>query len=520
MRPRLAELRQDPLLGLLTVLLAVTTVAPLFVGRYVPLLDYPNHTSISFVLFHLGDPAWGFGAYYKTNFAPVPYGAQYLIVQLLAYPFGVELAEKLLLGAALLALPASVALYLRRLGRDPRLALLAFPLSWNVNTAHGFLSFVAGLPVLFAALAALDAWAESPTVRRGLGAAVLGATLYFFHVLPFALFLIIGGATALLAVGRLTPGRLLLAPLPTLPAALIGYACYRWADTAKVNLPLATARGLGAFEGVYNDVATNLANVAGWLLDILPCSLDEIAALGLGLLWLLLVTSRAGSTATAVEPVAALGLRGLRGELALALALAAYLLLPRSLLQPFYWFAVNRRLVVVVALFALPLVRGRLVGPRRALLVAAAGLAMVYTVDIAVHFYRFNQRARGFDEVMAGVPRGQQVLPLMLNLRDPDIQINAFNQWGSWVQLRQGGYVLYNFPVEFPIAARRRLPAPPWDHPEMFYFPAHEHGWDYFLVHGPSSLDPFVGFHHRVRLHRRAGDWALWKKLPPAEGAR
>ena len=43
-------------------------------------------------------------------------------------------------------------------------------------------------------------------------------------------------------------------------------------------------------------------------------------------------------------------------------------------------------------------------------------LSIVYTVDVSAHYYRVNQRLAAFDALIAQVPRGKQVLPLMSQL--------------------------------------------------------------------------------------------------------
>src|SRR5207245_3287411 len=123
-------LRRDPVTAAVFALAAAATLLPLWIGRYLPLLDYPNHLSIVFVWRHLDDPAWDFARYYQVHLVPLPYWVQYASVYALSIPLGVETAQKLFLGVALLSLPAGAALYARRLGRDPRLAIFAFPLAW------------------------------------------------------------------------------------------------------------------------------------------------------------------------------------------------------------------------------------------------------------------------------------------------------------------------------------------------------------------------------------------------------
>src|SRR5207237_5919653 len=129
--------------AILFALATVATALPVWIGRYVPLLDYPNHLSIVFVWRHLTDPAWGFAPWYRTHLVPLPYWAQYASVYALSIPLGVEAAQKVFLTAALLSLPAGTALYAHRMGRDPRLALFAFPLAWHYNVANGFIAYAA-----------------------------------------------------------------------------------------------------------------------------------------------------------------------------------------------------------------------------------------------------------------------------------------------------------------------------------------------------------------------------------------
>lgn len=516
--------RRDPLLLVLVVLAAVATVLPLWVGRYVPLLDYPNHLSWIFLWQRLHDPAWGFAEHYTTNYAPLPYWIQYGSEYLMAQLIGADQAQRLFTALCLLGLPAALALYARRMGRDPRLGLLAFPLGWNMNLANGFLSFVGGLPVLLVALAALDRHAEQPSWRGGLGATLLGVVLYFSHPLVWGAFLWIGGVTALYGAivaappGR-WPARAVLGPLPTVPTLLIGLAAYRYGDTSTANLRV--RGGLAAYEGAFNDILSNLGMLPTWLNDIVPSGGDELLALLGWLCWLLLLSSAAFAR-PAPAPLPTLSgrradLYALRAELALLAALVLYMVLPRSLLRPFYWFAINRRLAVLVALLLLPLCRGRLTGLRRLPLYAAGVLAIAFGLNVSAHFYRFNQRARGFDVVMADVPRGARVLPLIFTRGDEDVNVHCYNQWGSHVQMRVGGYMVQYFPIEFPIRYRgpARRPAPAWDAAERFQFEQHGPHWDYFLVHGPSKIDPFAGYHARVRLLKQSGDWQLWGKVTP-----
>ena len=108
------------------------------------------------------------------------------------------------------------------------------------------------------------------------------------------------------------------------------------------------------------------------------------------------------------------------------------------------------------------------------------------------------------------VPVGKQVLPLMFAPGDPDSLMNCFNQWGSYIQIRQGGFMTPYFPVEFPLKVRKHLPSPSWDAPGDFRFTRDTNGWDYVLVHGSPSLPILSGRDPRLPLVDRRGAWSLF----------
>ncbi len=502
--------------GLVATLTAA--LVPIWIARYLPLLDYPGHLANLFVWRHLDDPALRFGSYYQENLAPLPYWIQYGVEYLLAIPFGEEAAQKLFLSLAIALLPASVALFARQLGRDPWVAVLAFPLAWNMNVSHGFLAYVGGLPLLFFALWSVVRFAQSPSLRQGILTTLLGVSLYFSHILIWGAFLCVGSVLALLSVTRCSLRRLLCLPLPFLPIGLIGIWAQLYGNAEKTNLPVA-GHSFRDYEGVYNTFFVNLDMISGWTLNTIPSQRDQHLYSGLLLAgYLLLLLSSLGNRTAPPADVrqsllstlrSILCSRALWGFLIIALL---YFSLPRSLLRPFYWFAINRRLAVLVCLFALFLVSGPIVTStlRKGVLFAMMALSIVYTTDISAHVVRFNRRNHGFDELMAMVPVGKQVLPLMFAPGDPDSLMNCFNQWGSYIQIRQGGFMTPYFPVEFPLKVRKHLPSPSWDAPGDFRFTRDTNGWDYVLVHGSPSLPILSGRDPRLPLVDRRGAWSLF----------
>ncbi len=525
------------------LLLCIATVAPLWVGRYPPLLDYPNHLSNLFIWRHLHDAKFRFDQYYTTNLLPLPYWTQYTIEYPISFVVGVESAQKIFISLSMLGLPFAVARYARSVGRDPRLALFAFPLAWNANTANGFISYNAALVFLFLALALFENYLRRPHWRLALWIALCGGALYFSHILGWAMFVVIAAVCAaasaitsrdpkkillsvhgplsvhperseakskgenkssvpfdkLRASGAWRRGRQILHNLlPLVPVGAIAAMAAYFSHPASAKLPVG---GVSSFGGPLNDVLANLSMMPSWLVDFFPGSIDEVCLILLMGIWLCILLLRR-------EP----GTASLHLTLASLVVLALYLCLPRSLVRPFYWFAVNRRIAVVVVLFLVLQVRGSLSHLQRAALGVAAVISLTYLSTVSLHFYRFNQRARDFETVLGNVPEDKAVMPLMMKKSDREVNVHAYNQWGAYIQLRQGGYVTPYFAVDFPL--RLTVPeraAASWLDPTRFNFSKETADWDYILVHRPYARDPFQGHRNQVKLVSALGEWEMWE---------
>ena len=112
------------------VFLALVTgsVVPLWLVRYPPIEDLPQHLAAIRVLHSLHDPAFGLAPYFELTLSRTQYLAYYLTADLLAYPLGVRHANLVLVTAAVAGTPLALRALLRALGRDEKLALFALPL--------------------------------------------------------------------------------------------------------------------------------------------------------------------------------------------------------------------------------------------------------------------------------------------------------------------------------------------------------------------------------------------------------
>lgn len=487
---------------------ALATVLPIWIAKYLPLLDLPNHLAAVAVWHYHDDPKWDFARFYDLNLVPLPYWAHYYAVHLLTYVTrSVEIANKIFLTGYALALPAGAWALARRFGRSPWLALFAFPLVWNFNLGDGFIAYCAGFAAVPLALVVVDRHAAEPTWRRALAVAAIGSLTYFFHLLAYALFLVTAGLVVLAQRDAWKPKLLAARALPVLSCAAIG----AWALHAANNMHFHRVTGVGR-DLIYDSLVDRLAQIPDRLINFLPGRVDELVVIVAVACWLALAVSAA--RAQTDEPA---GAHAWGPELCFVGALALYLVTPRSMQRPFYWHMINGRFVVAIALFAALMLRGPIGGRRRLWLVPVVVATLAYDVALCRAFREFNQHAAGFDDVVAEIPRDKQVLTLILRpMGDPTVNVSAFNQWPSYVQIRHGGYNFYNFAEGFPLVYRTKLPAPAWSHAEGFDWNAHAGPYDYFLLfregwqYSPMKQPLADG---KVRLVDEKGAWRLYQKL-------
>lgn len=493
------------------VALTIACALPIWAVEYPPLLDLPNHLAAVAVWHYHDDPRWDFARWYDLNLVPLPYWAHYYTVHLLTYlTRSVEVANKIFLTAYVAALPLGALAFARRFGRSHWLALFAFPLVWNFNLADGFIAYCAGFAAVPLALVLVDEHCEAPTLPRALAVFAVGSLVYFFHLLAYVLFLVCAGLIVLVHSRPLSPRHLLVRGLPVLSCAGIGAWALRHANNMNFHRVTGVGRDL-----IYDPVSGRLGQIPDRLLNLVPGSVDELVLIVVAAAWLALAVTAA--RARSVEDPRARGLHGWGVESCLLAALALYLATPRSMQRPFYWHMINGRFVVAIALFGALTIRGAIAGWRRWLMLPVVAATLVYVIVLLGAFREFNRHAAGFDEVVARIPRGKQVLTMILHpMGDSAVNVSAFNQFPSYVQIHHGGYNFYNFAEGFPLRYRAQLPAPPWSHTDQFTWESHSWGWDYFLTFREGVLytpmkQPLA--EGKVRLVIERGPWKLYERV-------
>jgi hypothetical protein len=164
-------------------LLGVLLVLPLWIVKYPPLVDYPDHLACAYVLHHLNDPHQIFAEWYGSDWGPNPYLLGDLLLQAFQYFFDVYAAGRLFLTLCVLSIPAATWLFLRQASRgNEYLAFWALPVAYNTNFLMGFLGFQLSIAIALLVVAAWLAYLKDPKLNTWLLLLLLVTALYFTHL--------------------------------------------------------------------------------------------------------------------------------------------------------------------------------------------------------------------------------------------------------------------------------------------------------------------------------------------------
>jgi hypothetical protein len=206
------------LLIVVFVLFALLAIIPLWIVKYPPLIDYPNHLARAFILHHLHDPNYLFGEFYAPDWGPNPYYLADFLVQVFQQFAGIYTAGRLLLTLCILGLPLSVAFFLHRANPGSEyLALWAFAVTYNPNFLMGFMSFELSIALCFIVVGVWLDYMRTGREKYWVLSLVLATLLFLTHLGGFAI-----AGIALMVYTALTSGfgrRLVRAGLIFVPGA-------------------------------------------------------------------------------------------------------------------------------------------------------------------------------------------------------------------------------------------------------------------------------------------------------------
>src|SRR5882762_9571499 len=182
------------------LILAAMLVAPIWIAKFPPLLDYPNHLARSFVLAHLHDPTLTFNNFYRADWGAYPYLGMDASLAVLGRFFPIETTGRLFLSLCALALPAAAWFFLRQVNpAENATSAWALLIAFNVFFLEGFLNFDLSIAAGFFALGLWLRWLAKPGMALWIAALGAFTALYFTHLLGFGISgLIVVGYVALL----------------------------------------------------------------------------------------------------------------------------------------------------------------------------------------------------------------------------------------------------------------------------------------------------------------------------------
>jgi hypothetical protein len=485
---------------------------PFWVGRFVPLLDLPQHLALATVLASPAELGDSLSRHFIAEWGELtPYWVPYGLLRLLAFLLPIELAARLYLTLYAFAFPFAGVALCRAFGRSAEAGLLVAPLAFNANLYYGFLNYSTAVVLLLLLLAAFERTQARPTVARIVGLAVFGCVIFFTHVQVWAFVLLVVPALALMERPRVR--RLSRAALALAPAGLLGLT-WVWLTLisgARRDFGRLDAGLHARWEPLSERLLGFPAAIAGSFADGSDTACLALWAATLALLLVFLRPPGASDFPGVAKRILPL----------LVVAVGGAVLAPHSIMGQ--WNIAPR--FALLALLPLPALlpvsndRAR----ERWVVAAAVVLCAVVGLNAAWHHHQFDREVGAFDRVLASIPPGQRLLGLAYDSSGRVLTRWPYLHFAHYYTVRSGGVVGASFAAVGPMPVRlrrpRSLPHPDVFCPETFRCAQQAPAYDYVLSHGGPRLDSRAC---PLRLIAARDRWRLYRVVdrpPPASVA-
>jgi hypothetical protein len=485
----------------LFVAAALLSIAPLWFGQNLPMIDMPQHAAQITALREI----WAGNEMFTQSFSVnwfTPYLLGYLLLYAGALVMPVAVATQLIVSLALLAIPLLTGTLLKTAGADERWKWLAIPGAFSFAFYWGFLSFLVAVPLGLLFLVQAIRFADAPTVRRGIAVAIASLALFFCHI-------IVLGFVSLMALCYIAGAHyrdfkgLVLRALPyTAPIPVIAIWMFvTYTNEARVSSDPVV---FGPFLVRLTALLQQPAGRDGWQPFICLLVTGAIVLLP----WLM------GSKLN----------RRPQRWLPFLLGLMVFMTAPHYVLSTAYFY--QRLGVFLVPLWLLMWDPPAADARRPDWLVMPVVLLWMF-LNIG-RFAAFARETEAFDRVLAQMEPGGRVASLIVDKGSPLFALPVYMHFPAWYQAKRHGIVDFNFAEFYSQMARYKPDAAPrisetvtW-YPQLFQWQANGGAsYDYFLIKANFDVSAHIFKDKRgsVELVGRADWWWLYRNKDKSAGA-
>jgi hypothetical protein len=473
----------------------VLSLAPLWMGRYLPMIDLPQHAAQIGALREIWSGNEAMGALFRVNWF-TPYLLGYLLLYALALAMPITVATQVVVSGAVVAIPLLTGRLLRAAGADERWKWLAIPCSFGFAFYWGFLSFIVAAPLALLFLIRTIGFVKQPSLRNGVSIALFAIVLFFCHV-------IVLGFASLVALGYVVGVHqrdlkaLVLHALPyTAPLPLIGvWLAVTYDNEARVQ----------SDPVIFGPLPYRLLNLLTQ-----PAGREDLS--GSAAMIVLIVTA-----AVLLLPWLSGARFSRRPErwLPFSLGLLVFLGAPHYVLSTAYFY---QRL----GLFLVPLWLMAWDTPQRRRPIGrfAIPLVVLWVVTNIGRFAAFARETETFTALMNEMEPGRRVAAMVYDPGTPLFGLPVYLNFVPWYQAERHGIVDFNFADFYSSMARYRADAGPrlgenlaW-YPEAFRWDVDGGAsYDYFVVKSNADVSAVI-FKDKlpsVELAARSGWWWLYR---------